>query len=545
VCEYETDQATEASNPGEASRPRTKETQLLHVVLIETSGNQNYIFATNKLRENVGASQLTYDAGTTYLQEAIDGVAGVQVIVSVSGKAILLVPDEKGSKRIVQKVTLKALKEAPGLDVPGVVDSKPFDIATDSLHARIRDAHRELDRLRARLSGPAMRFLRLPIAAECATSGLPAARLADEQDELPKGEHGPRSRQSLAKLLASQRWPQRLQNLLEEHQVSDKLANATTELEKLGSEWLAVVHADGNGLGQVFLDFYERVSPTFESDPNQHNHNYIRALRCFSDALDRCTRKAFCTALPRRGKVLPIVPLVLGGDDLTVVLDGRMALKFTKAFMDAFESETRQDPAITGIMPGGVTTCAGIAIVKPHFPFHAAYELAEGLLKEAKAFAKDLSRKRPPFSALDFHILYDASGPDLERIRAELEVDAGMTRLVARPYATTPGVETPQRHWDDLEQRVTAIRARDADHRRRLPNSMLHELREGLFFGRQEAEDRLGLVRERYRNQPLKPQVPDIDWLLVDGKLFWEEKGVHRTALLDALDVAEFWEGQQ
>jgi hypothetical protein len=513
----------------------------LHVVLVETSGNQNYIFATNKLRENVGASQLTYDAGTTYVQKAISGVAAITPVVSASGKAILIADDETVARKVVSCITLKALKEAPGLDVRGVVGSA-FG-PSDPIHERIKEAHRLLDQLRSRVPGPAARFQRLPVVAECATSGLPAARLADARDELQPAEHGPRSLQSLKKLSQRKAWGDRLQRLLSDNSVDRKLPTSTTQLEDLGCDWLAVVHADGNGLGQVFLAFDQFTSG---------NDDYCETLSQFSAALDRCTEQSFCAALavltPRgQREVLPIVPLVLGGDDLTVVVDGRQALKFTKTFLDEVERRTAETECVSGILKPAtkqakLTSSAGIAIVKPHFPFHAAYELAEGLLKGAKGVAKDPSRKRPPFSALDFHILYDASGPDLDRIRAELEVDDGKTRLVARPYTTTPGVETPRRHWDDLHQRVTAVRASDDDHRRRLPYSMLHELREGLFFGQVTADARLRLVRERYRHQGLETLLGDVEG---PGSLFWREGERRLTGLLDALDVAEFWEGQQ
>src|SRR4051812_39573274 len=126
-----------------------------YVVLLETSGNQRYIFATNKLRENVGASELTYRAGTRYVLDAIASALqsgarrslwddsphvlranlvdrglnpaieqegnAVEVVVATSGKAILLVEGEGFGRRIVEHATRRALLEAPGLDLRGVV----------------------------------------------------------------------------------------------------------------------------------------------------------------------------------------------------------------------------------------------------------------------------------------------------------------------------------------------------------------------------------------------------------------------------------------
>ena len=542
----------------------------MRLVLIETAGNQAYIFATNKLRENVGASELTYQTGTRFVLEAVASVGGpnwwpetaksvhpeiirrslsdtrqnppigngspVEVILAASGKALLLVEHEAVGQKIVRQVTRRALKDAPGLEVWGVV-SREFDLTSVSIHEVIKEVHQDYERVRSRLPGPLTRFQRLPIIMDCGTSGLPAARW-DASGRDP----GPRSAMSLAKIQVASDGLERIRQIVPQQY---KLPYSPDDLEDLGCDWLAVIHADGNGLGQLFLNFDGCVQSQEQKPSVGWNRAYIQQLRSFSLALDECTEQAFIQALgnlrPRKGR-LPIVPLVLGGDDLTVVCDGQQALRFTVEFLQAFEEKTRSNPVIKTALsnvPGqspiqGLTSCAGVAIIKPHFPFFAAYELAEALLKSAK--------KHKPLSAMDFHILYDASNPDLERIHQEWMVDDGETFLTARPYVVSNNAKCDVRHhWSKLDEGVKAIRQKaPGENRRLLPNSMLHELREGLFLGRQQADARLHLVLHRYREQGL-------DKLLGDtNSLFWQEKTedgepIWRTALLDAMDAAEFW----
>jgi len=201
---------------------------------------------------------------------------------------------------------------------------------------------------------------------------------------------------------------------------------------------------------------------------------------------------------------------------------------------------------------GRLSACAGIAVIKPHFPFSVAYKLAESLMRSAKEVKKvvlhpeQTSEKTPyPCSALDFHILYDSSDVELEQIRKKIELD-NQTLLYRRPFVVTP-VETLQGeenqkwaefyHWKHLIDRIKVLKAKDKDGKYKLPNSQTHDLRSGLsLLGQQGADARYKLIRDRYKDVGIE--------ILAGGKdsLFQPDpiNGKQTTALIDAIDASAF-----
>lgn len=602
----------------------------MNIVLIETSGNQRYIFATNKLRENVGASELTYRVGTRFVLEAVETETTrviyedndldgrkmranlldprrnppvgngnkVEVITATSGKALLLVEGRTTGERIVRAVTSRALRLMPGLTVHGAI-SEDFSDDLEDVHKAIGEVHRKLERVRYEMPSNEQRFLRLPFIAPCATSGLPAR---EAQFFKLEGRYYNRSAVTIAKLSANKKYLseesgngskelKRIEAVIKSVAPMVELPSNLYDLEKKFKDlnWLSVIHADGNGLGQIFLNFDEYTGfKKGECDARA----YVEKYRRFSLALDICTINAAGRALEnlrkrfraeeeekakRQGSTqipteIPVVPLVLGGDDLTILCDGQYALKFTQEFLTNFEAETAKDhfkeeSESRGIVPQiafnafGVHQlgiCAGVAIVKPHFPFHQAYELAEQLLKSAKQVKEKIKRRHNnedvphPCSALDYHILYDSTASQLEDIRDRLKADDKSTWLYARPYVVSNiGNEYLSNDWlrprksSELDNRLAVMIARDDDNKRKLPNNQLHTLREALFLGKRETDARTRLVNHRYDDM-------DFDKLLWDPTaetLFFEEKrdgkDGHATHFLDALDIVEFRKGEE
>ena len=505
----------------------------MRLVMLESSGNQHYIFGSNRLAEAIGASQLTLEVGTDVAMRATDAVFGTvfksaslreltqklhaqswgcadgpTVINAMSGKALIAVPDRACGRRLVRKATQIAVTEMPGLQFSGFVSERSFawSDAEYTLHDCSLEVHRGIAELRADAHQPIERYRQWPLADICATSGLPARETHND-----KGERVRASALALAKHRAIKCWSERVKSLgSDKARIVERFADLEARFDK-ARKW-AVIHADGNGLGGIFQSFAEKVAAVEATRPGgagsvSPNAHYARTLCEFSIAIDEATQAAFSAALSvfdteEDGPgFVPVVPIILGGDDLTAITDANQALAFTAEFLRQYEQQTRASETIRALTgQQGLTACAGVAIIGRHYPFHHAYALAEALIGSAKSI-----KRHGGGSALDFHVLFDSLTPDLEdsrRCHSDDSTDTRQYRLTMKPYVVSSQSSSDEdvawaarRRWDDLDK--AAERLAQAINQGEMSTRALQRVREALQRGHAAGESAYNLMRPR------------------------------------------------
>jgi hypothetical protein len=465
-----------------------------HWVVVETGANQAFIFASNRQAANVGASELVRRAGTDWVDDAVRAVTGetsdgVDVVVRASGKALLLVDDVTTGRSIVRHVTRTALEQAPGLEVWGIVDPAPVDETGPDLGHALSRAHRLHAQARSHLTSPLLRHPTLPYLASCTHTDAVATRLAE--DGKPRGNGKPRG----AGIDAAWRARNAGRTVLVDAVGDDQAVPALHELGDGITEagWVAVLHADGNRVGSLFMGL-----------PHAYSGQAFRdALADLSTALDEVTKQALrdAVAATAPGYDRWLLPLVVGGDDVTALVDGRVAFALTTAFLRAVTERAAADRRISDVLaaltsagraaPPALTASAGLVFVKAHHPFSDAYQLAEDLCEQAKRAAD----RAPGCGALDVHVLHDSVGTDLDAIRSPLKVAApgsGDVRLWAGPFvvptqhAPAPtGSPDPWVEAHDLTQltALTGALRRTGAEEPVLSSAAAHDLRAALVTG--------------------------------------------------------------
>ena len=184
-----------------------------------------------------------------------------------------------------------------------------------------------------------------------------------------------------------------------------------SEFEKLGQreteDYMAIVHIDGNNMGEKFRD-----CSTLTKRKNMSRAVYWKTVLAFctllADILGDYAAMHEHLSLEEAddGKMLlPIRPIVLGGDDMTFVCTAKYALSFTRTIMEALNDL-------------GIDTCGGVSILPTAYPFFRGYEIAEQLCGAAKSKMRAM-RAEGSSCWLDFAILHGEQPPTLEQIREQ------------------------------------------------------------------------------------------------------------------------------
>ena len=505
------------------------------LVMLQTNSNQPFIFSSPRLREQIGAS-FEITLLSKWVKDKAEELLNTKTLPSSfwvsdsSGKVIVRFTghgDEPKAKAkdLISRVTLRALTDAPGLDVTGVF----IPASSDTLEARDLEI---LDRAFSEYSlnrRPASaRFPQFPFLERGSESALPASAslgaLKFSQESLQLNifdESSPLSLPSRVKrAFASTSRKQQVDD------VQERLAKQGMELKqepqldptKLAAAFqdgeesedtknmlssVGVVHIDGNGVGAIMRDLgraFDTVDACLDSLKDEaykrrDNPCSIRDDRFqwfvmeVNYRLDGVVNQAVAEAWQtvdniagvNRLKTLPLVPVLVGGDDVTVYTDGRFAIPFAEAYIRHYEELTEKDELLKQLAvvagaetPGPLTASAGVAIVGRNFPFHIAYDLAEGLVSRGKKLGK--KKREVPCSTIDFHVLRDATVLDPDDTLDEYKGRAQRPFLIGH-YApqrigdatTTSSEESPTAEqqplssWARILQAVAAFNGKKPD----------------------------------------------------------------------------------
>lgn len=401
------------------------------------NGIQSYIFETGRLKEILGASeQVEQISAELKLFQQLVGETAYQeeedLLLHAAGKIIYRFRDRSTCEQVVRAFPRAVAQVAPGIRVSqAVVKLPPNQLTAENLG----ELEARLDIQETQAARPVQSALM--IAKRVSRTGGAAVhpsrrKSLSEEEELDEAQLNKQlasreARESLFRTILSEQQFDRLVEKKDNGKVK-RTAFAADFSDLLATReqgWLAVIHADGNSLGKLIQGLLGQL------DPSQVAAFY----RTFSQTLGEATAAAVNTALEavalptyereraaferrkQQGKrarrpYLPLRPIILGGDDLTLVIRGELALRFCAEYLRSFEATTQAafnelaDAYALGDKEAdfrqGLTACAGIAYIKYNFPFHYGVDLAGDLCDFAKKDAKALNERRPP-SSLAFH----------------------------------------------------------------------------------------------------------------------------------------------
>lgn len=442
-------------------------------------GIQEFIFKTNKLKEIIGASKIVEDMDKIDFQEKYNLKAKPEKLLQAAGNIRLKFNNIEDLEKIVKNFPKDIMLKAYGITISQAVVEDTENYKKDSM-----ELEKKLKIQRNKVSIPL--DFHFNILKQNSRTALPLVNKDEDKATAQKVE--------------------RFQLFADKQKREDKKTIFDIEELSNNKNKIAIIHADGNGLGNIVKELDEKQ------------------IANFSEKLDKATKEAYKIA---SDGITQIRKVILGGDDLTVIIDANEALKFTKIFLEEFEKNTKKIHKDYDL-----TACAGITYCNEKYPFHYAVKLAEELCKYAKKDSKDFAKdKNLPLapSSLMFHNIQSSNVEsfskfiDDELTIKDIRCDFGAYYL--NKYDNKPKIE-------DFDEVVKEFKKENS------PKGRLREWLKDLEFDRTYAQNELNRIKEiSKKNKWETKKLSKLHNELKIDKLIVPKDGKQKTPIYDILQI--------
>jgi CRISPR/Cas system-associated protein Cas10 (large subunit of type III CRISPR-Cas system) len=355
-----------------------------YLFVAEADKIQDLLFRSSKLREVAGGSQMLKDFCKNKAPRLVEKFGG-NILISSGGSFRILFDEKEKAEKFGDYLAELYRRKFDGT----ITIAKPVEVKSEK--EAIKKA--QVNLRKAKHSGKLpLSVEQMPYMATCASCGVGLAkyykkRYQDERENYLCSvcEKKFKARDLLKKTFLSQFYSY-VANGARKNYDFPKDADTLAELE--ARNYVAYVMADVNDMGIIFssCDSFEK-------------------LRILSDALDKVMPQSL--AVPTKIVVkaindlwersqkkgldfIPVLPLIMAGDDLFTLIPAQWSLDFTLRFCEEFERRMKQSLKNEKIYSGfSPTISVSVIICKGNLSYSFVYSLGEEMLKAAKKIAKD------------------------------------------------------------------------------------------------------------------------------------------------------------
>ncbi len=370
--------------------------------VLEVSKKQYYIFKSNRLKENIGASEVIAFVTEELPQELCSKNNGIP-INSGGGSSVFYFENNEDSEEFSKEYSLFLLKNFPSLEF--FIARNEYCPDKDSIIEKTSELYGKLENKKGKRDQYSY-ISDFGICEKCSSTRLPAVGKDNTTGRYYSGE-------VKSKIVMYDK-------------NEDSIKQFAVDLKDLGisknkKSYIAITHIDGNRMGKRIKILRDKYKDKYIQDnAKEINKQYVFELKQFSEGIKNAFENAFDKVvdtiksksdylkekgLDMKEGILPIRKIILAGDDVCYMTDARIALDCACIFISELEKHS--------ILGEKITACAGIAMVKNKYPFFKTYELSEELCKNAKTSIEENSIE----SRMDWHIVQGEYNNNLDEIR--------------------------------------------------------------------------------------------------------------------------------